>query len=55
MRLDEIRSLSVPKGLKQKERVILSPFDKLRINSVEGSLNTLLRGRSLWQSMEVIL
>jgi len=43
-----------------KERVILSPFDKLRVNSVEGSLNTSLRGRSepatseawWWQSME---
>ena len=47
MRLDEIRSLSMPKGLKQKERVILSV--------VKGSLNMSLRGRSLWQSMEVIL
>lgn len=33
-------------------RVILSPFDKLRVNSVEESLNTSLRGRSPWQSME---
>ena len=41
-------------------RVILSPFDKLRVNSVEESLNTSLRGRSepatseawWWQSME---
>lgn len=33
-------------------RVILSPFDKLRVNSVEGFLNTSLRGRSPWQSME---
>ena len=33
-------------------RVILNPFDKLRVNSVEESLNTSLRGRSPWQSME---
>jgi len=41
-------------------RVILSPFDKLRVNSVEESLNTSLRGRSepatseawWWQSRE---
>lgn len=33
-------------------RVILSPFDKLRVNSVEESLNTSLREHSPWQSME---